>query len=132
VIGRACPACTRQPWPPCRSGSRSSWRRVVAGSLLLRTHARRRAELWSSLSPDKTPSTPLFGSRSFGQRWIPWRRGPWFGLMKCSQIKCIVNTISVHGRLRPGRVFLKRPDGVVCEHFLTMATFTDRIFTSSK
>lgn len=35
--------------------------------------------------------------------------------MKCSPTKCIVSTISVHGRLRPGRMFLKRPDGVVCE-----------------
>lgn len=35
--------------------------------------------------------------------------------MKCSQIKCIVNTVSVHGRLRPGRLKKSRPDGVVCE-----------------
>jgi len=27
-----------------------------------------------------------------------------------------MNTKTVHGRLRPGRRFLKRPDGVVREH----------------
>ena len=35
--------------------------------------------------------------------------------MKCSQIKCIVNRLDGHREVRPGRVFLKRPDGVVCE-----------------
>ena len=40
--------------PPFRPGTLSSWRRVVAGSLLLRTHARRRSGLSSILSPNKT------------------------------------------------------------------------------
>ena len=35
--------------------------------------------------------------------------------MKCSQIKCIVNRLVGHREVRLGRVFLKRPDGVVCE-----------------
>ena len=35
--------------------------------------------------------------------------------MKCSQIKCIVNMLVGHREARLGRMFLKRPDGVVCE-----------------
>lgn len=35
--------------------------------------------------------------------------------MKCSQIKCIVNRLVGHREARLGRMFLKRPDGVVCE-----------------
>ena len=37
--------------------------------------------------------------------------------MKCSQIKCIVNRLVGHREVRLGRMFLKRPDGVVCEQF---------------
>ena len=36
-----------------------------------------------------------------------------------------MNTKTVHGRLRPGRRFLTRPDGVVCEQYQALLGYRE-------